>query len=159
MKKLTYIAILLLGFFPLLNAQQFESNLTKAQERTTQENKTMMMVFSGSDWCKPCILLKRDILTSPEFASYADENLVLLYLDFPSRRKNELSEEQKAHNEALAERYNPTGVFPLVLILNEDQTVAQRIEYKMNMEAETFIQHIKLPAPALGQLTPQTANQ
>ena len=157
MKKLTYIAILLLGFFPMLNAQGFEPNLTTAQTRSTQEGKTMMMVFSGSDWCKPCILLKRDILSSPEFVAFADENLVVLNLDFLFRKKNELTPEQKAHNDALAERYNPTGVFPLVLILNEDQTVAQRIEYKMNMEPETFIQHIDLPAP--GQVSTPKINQ
>ena len=48
------------------------------------------MIFSGSDWCKPCINLKQSILLTDEFAKFSGEEMVLLELDFPYKKKNKL---------------------------------------------------------------------
>ena len=52
---------------------------------------------------------------------YAKQNLVLVKLDFPMRKKNKLSKEQQAHNDKLAEKYNKKGVFPLVIIFDGEE--------------------------------------
>ena len=105
------------------------------------------MVFAGSDWCRPCIQFKREILLQESFTSYASENLVLLYLDFPSQKKNKLSEEQTAHNEKLAEKYNPRGAFPAILLFDKDEKLLGKLSFR-NQGPETFVEECKKLTPA-----------
>ena len=143
MKRLTLITLLCLLALSFCKGQTFESDFDTAKQLREKTEKPILLVFSGSDWCKPCIVLKKNILNSDEFSQFSSDHLVVLNLDFPFRKKNQLTQEQQAHNDALADRYNPEGVFPLVLLLNEDNTVAKRIEYKMSMETPDFIAQIQ----------------
>jgi peroxiredoxin len=47
----------------------------------------------------------------------------LVRADFPRMKKNQLSKEQTAYNEKLAEKYNPKGKFPLTVLINPDGKV------------------------------------
>lgn len=82
-----------------------------------------MLVFSGSDWCKPCIMLRTEILDSEEFIAFAREHLVLINADFPRQKKFRPSPEQMAKNEALAKKFNKTGQFPYVVLMKSDETI------------------------------------
>lgn len=82
------------------------------------EDKLILMSFRGSDWCAACKRLEKSFFEDPEFQSFAAQNLVLLKVDFPMKKVNQLSKDQTAHNEALAEKYNPEGKFPRVLLFN-----------------------------------------
>lgn len=146
MKQLALIFLSLLGFASL-SAQAFETDFELAQANSIKANKPIVLIFSGSDWCKPCILLKQKILSTSEFELFSKENLVVVNLDFPYRKKNILSKEQQAHNDALAEVYNPKGMFPLVLLLNQDLTVAQQFEYNPKMEPADLISQIETQIP------------
>ncbi len=95
-------------------------NFEEAKVQAKAESKTVLMSFSGSDWCANCIRLERELFESPEFQSYAKEHLVLLKLDFPMKKKNQLSAEQTAHNEKLAEQFNQKGAFPTVIVFSAD---------------------------------------
>ena len=73
-------------------------------DKAKAEKKMVLMDFTGSDWCPPCKALHKNVLTSPEFEAYADKNLVLVEVDFP--RTKPQTEELKAANKALAEKYD-----------------------------------------------------
>ena len=64
------------------------------------ENKLLLLDFTGSDWCGWCIKLKKEIFDQKEFVAYAEENLVLVELDFP--RKKKLTESLQKQNKELA---------------------------------------------------------
>src|SRR6478609_4759445 len=98
----------------------WQTDFEKAKAQAKSENKVMLLNFSGSDWCGPCIRLKKDIFDSETFIKYADENLVLVNADFPRLKKNILSKQQQKQNESLADTYNSSGAFPLTLLLNAD---------------------------------------
>lgn len=119
------------------------TNIEEATQTAADQQKPILMVFSGSDWCKPCILLKKNILESEEFQNYAAEHLILLELDFPASKKNRLSKEQTAHNEQLADQFNPKGQFPYMVLLNDQKTVLDAFTYKKNTEPTTYIEYIK----------------
>jgi len=89
-----------------------------ARDTASQQHKFIVLNFSGSDWCAPCIKLEQEVFESDEFRSVAEKQLVLVRADFPRLKKNQLSKEQTKHNETLAEKYNPAGKFPLTLLLN-----------------------------------------
>lgn len=91
--------------------------------------KPLLISFAGSDWCKPCIMLTREVFETELFQSYASENLVLLLADFPRLKKNKLSEEQTIKNEKLAKKFNLEGSFPLVVLVNEKEQVIGKLGY------------------------------
>jgi thioredoxin-related protein len=115
----------------------WNTNFEAAQKEAQENNKLILLNFSGSDWCAPCIKLKKEVLTTASFESYADKKLVLVRADFPRLKKNQLETSQKAANEALAAKYNPKGKFPLTVLLNAKGEVLKTWEgyTKENSEA------------------------
>jgi thioredoxin-related protein len=116
MKKM---AIGILACWTLLQAGAAELNwltdLPKAQAKAKSENKLVMLDFTGSDWCGWCIKLNKEVFSKPEFAEYAEKNLVLVEVDFP-RNKKQTAELKKA-NQELQAKYKVEG-YPTIVVLN-----------------------------------------
>jgi len=129
MKKIILICLVI-----LVSSKSFSQNwltiFEDAKETATIENKNIIMLFSGSDWCAPCIKLEKYIFETEEFKSYAEENWVLLKLDFPKKKANRLTVEEQEYNNALAEKYNVEGFFPLVVVLDKQGNVIGKTGYK-----------------------------
>ena len=111
-------------------AQQWAPDYVSAQAIAKEENKNIVLVFSGSDWCAPCIKLDREIWQNADFQSAAAEDFVFYRADFPRKKDNQLSEELATANAALAERYNPAGSFPLVVVLTPAGEVMGQTGYQ-----------------------------
>lgn len=111
------------------NIQWFE-NLEDVQAYASTNKTNILMVFAGSDWCKPCIKFKKDILEAADFQTWGQSKLAILYLDFPARKKNKLPPEQTEHNETLAEQYNKSGVFPNIFLLDAKAQVLANPSFK-----------------------------
>tara|TARA_B100000767_G_scaffold76654_1_gene73296 strand:- start:8512 stop:8898 length:387 start_codon:yes stop_codon:yes gene_type:complete len=104
----------------------YKNSITKAQN----QNKKIILVFQGSDWCGPCIKLSKEIWSTEEFIAYSKINYILIQADFPRKKKNALEKEQQEINNFLAEKYNPNGYFPLVVVLNKNGEVLGETSYK-----------------------------
>lgn len=130
MKKLVSILVLLMMGSAVLYSQAWLTNFEKAKEEAVQKDQNIVLVFSGSDWCAPCIKLDRNIWQSQQFIDFSSEHFVLLKADFPRSKKNKLPKEQLLHNEQLAATYNNQGYFPLVLVLAKDGKVLGSTGYK-----------------------------
>ena len=126
------------GFF-FLNEPVWSPDLITAKKQAHDENKMILLNFSGSDWCGPCIRLHKEILSSEAFEAYANDHLVLLNADFPRLKKNQLSKEKQAQNDALADAYNKKGTFPLTLLLSADGKVLKQWEGFPNETPEEFV--------------------
>jgi thioredoxin-related protein len=111
-----------------------ETNFELVKKEAASQSKPIVLVFSGSDWCAPCIKLE-SIWQSTEFKEYAASNLILERADFP--RKNKTRSESKKQNEGLAARYNKEG-FPLVVVLDSKGTVLGKASYK-NVSPNEYI--------------------
>ena len=86
MKKIFIALLLVAGSFSVQAQDIFwETNLNKAAEVAMKQNKPLLMFFTGSDWCGWCIRLQNEVLKTPEFAAWAQKNVVLVELDFPRR--------------------------------------------------------------------------
>lgn len=134
---------ILLTFF-LLETPQWGLDFDKAKAEAVQNHKYIVINFSGSDWCGPCIKLKRDILDTPEFLVFADKNLALVRADFPRLKKNQLDKKQTVQNEALAEKYNQEGKFPLTVLVRADGKVLKEWDgYPAGITTDAFIQEIQ----------------
>lgn len=128
-KKL--IPILSIFFFTLtLSAQEWQTDLEAAKNLAQKENKEILLVFQGSDWCAPCIKLDREIWSSDEFKDFSKEHYILVKADFPRRKKNQLETKQREKNNKLAEKYNPNGYFPLVVVMDSEGHILGKTGYK-----------------------------
>src|SRR5215469_12290048 len=114
------IGLLLTGWFA---ASGWHYNLKEAEQLAKAQHKHILLNFSGSDWCGPCIMLRKEILDNPDFVQMADTSLVLVNADFPRNKKNQLSKEQQALNDMMADKYNSQGKFPYTLLLDSDGKV------------------------------------
>lgn len=104
----------------ILGASAQKIDLEQAKQQAKAENKLILLKFSGSDWCIPCIQLQKDVIDNEAFVNFAKEKVIVLLADFPRRKKNLLPKDEQAVNEQLAERYNPKGEFPLMVLLDAD---------------------------------------
>ena len=115
MKK--YISILLLflsiNVFSQEGDLEWHTDLNKAIEISIESEKPLFMFFTGSDWCGWCIRLQKEVFFKPDFVKWAKENLVLVELDFPRRKKLDESLKQQNDNlrQMFAVRGYPTGWF------------------------------------------------
>ena len=125
-----------------LGAQHWLTDFEQAKEIAARDQRNIILVFQGSDWCAPCIKLDQSIWSTPEFQSYAKDHFVMLLADFPRKKINRLSAEQQVHNGHLAEIYNQQGHFPLVVILESDGTVIGKTGYK-NLSVADYIKHLE----------------
>ncbi len=136
MKNLTMVLFLLFSF--CLSGQEWIGDYKEALSQATANDKLIVLVFAGSDWCAPCIKLDRNIWQSNEFATYASENYIMYKADFPRKKANKLSKEKAEVNGQLAEKYNPKGYFPLVVILNKGGEVLGTTGYA-NVSPKEYI--------------------
>lgn len=134
-----YLTLLFFVCLGALHAQDWQESFDDALKKANSENKPIVLVFSGSDWCAPCIRLKKSILDSEEFRAYASENYVLYNADFPRKKQNQLPEDKSGVNKTLAEKYNPKGYFPLVVVLDKKETVLGKTGFTPRQTPEKYI--------------------
>ncbi|WAC40500.1 thioredoxin family protein [Pedobacter sp. SL55] len=120
--------LLFLIFTMGISVSPWEANFENAKKLAKEKNQFILLNFSGSDWCIPCIRMHKEIFTDAGFLKMADQNLVLVNADFPRNKKNQLPVDIKKQNEALADQYNPNGRFPYILLLNAEGKVIKTWE-------------------------------
>ncbi len=109
------------------SSASWSTDYDSALSTAKSQGRKVFLFFTGSDWCGWCIKLNREILSQPEFAAYAADNLVLVELDFP--RTKPLPADQRARNEALARKYGVRG-YPTVIVLDSNGKVAGKLGYQ-----------------------------
>ena len=137
MKKI--ILFVLLFSATLSFSQNWTTSLEVAKTEAISSNKNILLVFSGSDWCAPCIKLDRTIFQSDAFKAEAAQKWVLVKADFPKKKGNLLSAELTESNKKLAEKYNKEGNFPLVVLLDATGKVIGITGYK-NVSPTEYVQ-------------------
>jgi thioredoxin-related protein len=130
----------------LTSSSLWLSNIDQAKKEATESHKNILVNFSGSDWCGPCIRMHKEIFESEAFTKYAPNNLVLVNADFPRLKKNQLSKEQTKLNESLADKYNPGGKFPYTVLLDANGKVLKSWEGYSPMSPDKFIEDVNSAA-------------
>lgn len=99
------------------DASEWQTDYAKALEMAKAQNKRVLLDFTGSDWCGPCIELRKRVWSRPEFRKFAEKNLILVEIDFPQRKSQPA--ELKKQNEKLGGQYGiDEKGFPAVVMLD-----------------------------------------
>lgn len=117
----------------------WETNLETAINKAKQENKAVLVNFTGSDWCVWCQRLTDEVFSQGEFENYAEEKLILVKLDFP--RELEQTQATKLYNNGLAQRYNVKG-FPTIILLNSAGVTIAQTGYQPG-GAANYVTHLE----------------
>lgn len=127
-------------FYP---APKWHTDIELAKKEAAEKKCLILLNFSGSDWCGPCIRLKEEVFSSEAFRQLADSSLVLCNADFPRSRKNQLSADQQKKNDALAERYNSSGKFPYTVLLSPEGKLLRAWDGYPQANKQLFIDQLK----------------
>ena len=141
-------ALLVTLYSSLLLSTGWEVDFNKARASAQSEHKLILLNFSGSDWCGPCIRMHKEIFENTGFKQYADEHLVLVNADFPRLKKHELSKDQQKKNDQLADKYNKDGIFPMTVLLAPDGKVLKEWKGFPPLSPEEFTRQVKAVADA-----------
>ena len=111
-KKAIIVVAFVLGSFAV-QAQElkWETDINKAIAVSNKTKKPMLLFFTGSDWCGWCIRLQKEVLKTPEFKTWAKNNVVLVELDYP--RRTPQTDAIKTQNAGLQETFGIQG-FPTI---------------------------------------------
>jgi protein disulfide-isomerase len=146
LKQISALFVLFIFLFTSCNngqstsdALNWENNLDQAIQQAKKENKAVLVNFTGSDWCIWCKRLSSEVFQQKEFKNYADENLVLVMLDFPKDKPQ--SAETQSYNQNLAQKYGIQG-FPTILIFDSQGKLAGQTGY-LPGGPEKYIENIK----------------
>ncbi|RYY47716.1 MAG: thioredoxin family protein [Chitinophagaceae bacterium] len=139
MKRITLTGLLAIGILMAMGQDVLTTEKSVAQKG----NKLILLNFSGSDWCIPCINMQQHFFESPAFKQLSDSLLLTVRADFPRKKKNLPSKELVARNEKLADRFNPAGNFPYTVLLNADMKVLQTWDGLPEEGLEKFCQTIR----------------
>ncbi len=127
-----------------LSTSPWLTDFEEAKKTAQQKHQFILLNFSGSDWCGPCIRLHKEIFDSEAFNSLANEQLVLVNADFPRMKKNQLPKALQEQNDKLADTYNAAGNFPCTLLLNAAGKVIKEWDGFPKQGAALFIDDLNL---------------
>lgn len=116
MKKIMVVTLLLMSMIATAQeSAEWHTDLNKAIAASARSKKPLFMFFTGSDWCGWCIKLQKEVFKTPEFISWAKENVILLELDFPKRSAQ--PDEIKNQNAQLNNFFQVRG-YPTVWVVD-----------------------------------------
>jgi protein disulfide-isomerase len=139
MKPLLMMVMLVSAVAAFANGPVWETDYAAAKARAEKENKTLLVNFSGSDWCGWCKKLDREVFRKNDFLDFAKDELVLVQVDFP-RYKKLPADEQRA-NESLMRKFRVRG-FPTVLLVDTSDRVLLYTGYYPG-GAQAYVDHLK----------------
>jgi protein disulfide-isomerase len=132
--------VLLFGFSSAFSqTRTWLQDYDKAAALAKSSGKTLLIDFSGSDWCPWCIRLDKEVFSQKAFQSYARRSLVLLLADFPS--KKELPEKAVKQNAALAKKYEISG-YPTVVLVSSKGELIGTTGY-VEGGAQAYVKHLQ----------------
>ncbi len=117
-KNILYMTGLAAAVAPAFAAIEWTTDLDAARTRAAAEGKSVLVDFTGSDWCGYCIQLKKNVFDTPAFESFAKDDFVFVEIDVPSD-VNRIGQELYNKNSQLCEQYKISG-FPTIMIMSPE---------------------------------------
>ncbi|MEP4077860.1 thioredoxin family protein [Haloferula sp.] len=143
MKAITHLAAFTLAGSALVGTsfantlEGWSTDLDKAFKDAKAQDKPVLVEFTGSDWCPPCIMMRKKVFSQKEFVSAASKDFILVELDFPNG-----DPEVKKKNDPYAKKYKIEG-FPTVILFDSDGDEFSRFYASEHPSTEAFLTHLK----------------
>ena len=118
MKKVSVLFFAFICLTCSLEGQElsWHTDVEKALNIATNENKKMLLFFTGSDWCGWCTKLQKEVFETTDFESWSD-SIVLVELDFPRRTPQD--EKTRNQNQQLQSMFGVRGYPTVYFVIPE----------------------------------------
>ncbi len=138
MIKNTILGILMLSLTAVASAKgSWLTSIEEGIKKAKAENKLVMVEFTGSDWCAPCMMMAKAVFGKEEFLKKAQEDYVLVKLDMPNSDKD-----LKAANQKLMKMHKVTGI-PTILLLDAEGKEFNRFTASKHPKVDLFLKRLK----------------
>lgn len=125
-RQITFFLLMSLGLVLTVSAQsEYKAthegwlvNIDEAYAQSQETGKPVLANFTGSDWCGWCKKLSANVFVKDEFKEWAEENVILLELDFP--RRTSIPNNIRQQNNNLKNAFNVRG-FPTIWVFHIDK--------------------------------------
>lgn len=104
------------------------TDVQQAKSEAADNDRVLLLFFTGSDWCGWCQKLEMEVFDSSIFAQYAKDQLVPVKLDFPYG-DGKISPEQLEHNEKWRDVY-PVEGYPTVYLVSPEGEAFSKLGYR-----------------------------
>ena len=92
---------------------EFTEDAKAAIELAVEQDKDIIFLFTGSDWCPPCKKLEAEVLSEKDFLFEVSRKFVLIKLDFPKQTEQDPAIAKQ--NKEYAQKYGIDSFPTLVL--------------------------------------------
>ena len=117
------------------------TKMTKAKEESKATGLPILVLFTGTTWCPYCIKLEKAVFSQKEFTTFANENLVLLKLDFGPGGRTDDKDHAKLQQEF------GVGGFPTYFLTDAEGTKLAQGGYSGGIDPEKFASWVKSAKP------------
>ncbi len=114
----------------------WSTDLDAALEKSKIEKKSVLVEFTGSDWCPPCIAMRKNVFSKKEFVDAASKHFILVELDFPKKDKALAKK-----NQPWAKKFEIEG-YPTVILLDHEGKEFNRFFASEHPTTEKFLAHL-----------------
>ena len=128
---LAAVSFLAIGSSILLAADKghdvWLTDYKQAQAFAKKSGRPIMLLFTGSDWCPPCMAQEKEVFDTKKWQEWAAANIVPVFVDSP--RKKVLDAKQKAHNAELSKKFPHNGVPTMVMLTPDGEEFERWVGY------------------------------
>lgn len=122
------------------HAGDYLTDFEEGKKKATAEKKALLVKFTGSDWCPPCIKLQKEVFAKRSFRKGVEKDFVIVVLDYPSKKK--LPKAQTAANKKVAEQYKIDS-YPTVMLMDSNGKTFKSFSGYNGSGAKTYLAAIR----------------
>ena len=138
MNKIKTSLIWILVFFTSFQSQSQIKKYTEyevAKSEAMQQDKDILIVLTGSDWCKPCIKMNKNVFENADFITFADKNLIIFEVNL-DRHWDLDSKLYKDYN-YFKNKYQ-TNALPCLVLIDKNEVTKSIISEGLTSFEKTF---------------------
>jgi len=122
-------------------ALNWSSTYKEALRIAKKQKKPVLIYFTGSDWCSPCMILDRELFHTEKFKILSDNDLVLLKADIP-RRRDLIEPDKMSENLYLQKKYKVKSFPTLIMVNHRGRKIAEKKGYIITEYYYPFFQSV-----------------
>jgi len=109
-----------------------------AKKLAKEKNLPILMNFTGSDWCGWCKLMDKSVFATEAWKTYATQNVVTVYIDFPKDKKL-VPEKFVDSNKELSKKFSVRGYPTYILLASDGEKQIGQLGASKTATPESFI--------------------
>mgnify|MGYP000117875028 FL=1 len=136
LRNVLLVALMVVGISVANAKGPWLTDIEAGVKQAKTEGKLVMVEFTGSDWCPPCMKMDKEVFSKKEFLAEAQKNYVLVKLDAP---KSDPELEKLTKEQMMKYKVN---AFPFILLLDSEGKEFKRFPATENLTVESFIKRL-----------------